>query len=394
MKSVVSYTLAHCTKCLKCLKACPTEAIMVKDGRVNINSQKCINCGRCMEACFDQGLQAKGSTLIDIQNYDYSVALVPSAIYSACASFEEVARLTQAIKLLGFNEVVDISDIEGRLYVETKKRVETSLIKPQISTFCPVINRLIEIKYPMLVPYLLDLEYPSEIAAKQIRNQYQDKGHVGIFYLCECVSKLALAKYPYGNTESSVDHALSIVDLFPLINALRKNDGCAVDLSKEGLMSVIAQNNESEKSNFLIADGEEKITRVLDLAEFDQLSNFDCCFLYNCMNGCIGGNLLWGNPFDAKLNTSKLIKEAKKPIYDLSQEEMKIKQLSILEKDPMSIREKMQLYTKVNDVLDKLPHFDCSACGYSSCRALAEDIVLEKRTLQDCKILQSRGEDK
>ncbi|MBN2849274.1 MAG: 4Fe-4S binding protein, partial [Erysipelotrichaceae bacterium] len=32
--SVVTYTLARCQKCLKCLRVCPVEAISIKDERV------------------------------------------------------------------------------------------------------------------------------------------------------------------------------------------------------------------------------------------------------------------------------------------------------------------------------------------------------------------------
>jgi len=79
MSSVVSYTLAKCQKCLKCLRVCPVEAISIKDERVRINKGRCINCGRCIDACVNQGLQAKGSTLDDLDNYDIRIALIPTS---------------------------------------------------------------------------------------------------------------------------------------------------------------------------------------------------------------------------------------------------------------------------------------------------------------------------
>ena len=113
MKSVISYTLSHCVKCLKCLRICPTEAITIVHERVQIDSHKCINCGHCIEVCNTQGLQGKGSTLIDINNYDKTVALLPSALLSCCGSLKEAARLVEAIGQTGFDEVVQMSEVEG-----------------------------------------------------------------------------------------------------------------------------------------------------------------------------------------------------------------------------------------------------------------------------------------
>ena len=68
--SVISYTLHKCTKYMHCLRICPTEAITIQNERAIISPKKCINCGQCMDACTNLGLQAKGSTIIDKDNYE------------------------------------------------------------------------------------------------------------------------------------------------------------------------------------------------------------------------------------------------------------------------------------------------------------------------------------
>lgn len=390
MKSVISYTLSHCVKCLKCLKVCPTEAITIVSERVHIDSQKCINCGHCIEACNTQGLQGKGSTLIDINNYDYTVALLPSALYSCCSSLQEAAQLTEAIRQTGFDEVVDMSATEGALLAKIAEQVANTPGKPLISSFCPVVNRLIRLKFPMLLDRVINIDYPNEIAAAQIRQRTQDKGRVGIFYFCECVSKLQLAAYPYGNQESQIDHAVSISDQFPQINRLRHNSAVSVGLCRQGLASVASHSGVLKDLEVLEADGQDQVMQVLELAEFGLLSRFEYLSLSYCTNGCIGGQLLWGNPFEARLNLKNLFEEANQPPGSLQDVPLARRSEEPAD-DLLSVREKLKLFNRVNEVMEKLPHFDCGACGFASCRNMAENIALGKRKGTDCRIIGNRG---
>ncbi len=40
-----------CIKCGVCIKACRTEALSLKDGKIALDEQKCNLCGRCVKAC-------------------------------------------------------------------------------------------------------------------------------------------------------------------------------------------------------------------------------------------------------------------------------------------------------------------------------------------------------
>ena len=301
-RTSISYTLSHCVKCLKCVKTCPVSAITLVDNRISIDEKRCINCGQCIKACHSKGLVAQGSSLEKIKDYEYTVCLVPSALSSVCKSIEEAERLFYAIKQLGFDEVIDLSPVQGQLKHETQRICENLENGNGIASFCPAVKWLIETNYPMLMENLVPLNYASEVKAKEIRKR-ENGDKIGIFLLCECEAKLALAKEPYRNVTYQVDHALAIIDVFP---ALREhlNDGREkVRFCRAGLQasnpSVIVQ-----KQEYLVADGFDKINEILSMEEFNLLNSFKMLYLFPCFNGCIGGHLLWGNSYLNRNNTA------------------------------------------------------------------------------------------
>lgn len=391
-KSVVTYTLSHCVKCMKCIQACPMSALRMEDSRIHVNHERCINCAKCISACHSKGLLAQGSTIEDIQNYDYAVCMVPPALVSTCETPEKAEELFAAIKALGFDEVVDTSDIYGQVMKETTHLADEFAKTTVISSFCPVVNRLIETKYPMLLENLAPVNYPSEASAISLRKQFADKGNVGIFNLAECEAKLELAKYPYGNMQYETDHALAIVDVFPLIRQNMNGERIPESFCLEGLQSCTPAMMVA-KPEYLLADGLDKVTNILDMAEFDMLNDFQLLYLFPCFNGCTGGHLLFGNSYAYRNNVYPLTKDKTKPLAKLEFEELYSDRVNITSEDKRTFQEKMQFFQKVNEQLEKLPGYDCSACGMQTCRIMAEEIVNGNKTLKDCHILTAQRGD-
>lgn len=40
-----------CTGCEACVGTCPTEAIVMKDGKAFVKSDDCVDCGACVGEC-------------------------------------------------------------------------------------------------------------------------------------------------------------------------------------------------------------------------------------------------------------------------------------------------------------------------------------------------------
>ncbi len=390
MSGVINYTLDRCTKCLKCIRSCPTEAIHVRNGKVVINQDNCIYCTKCINACTSKGLAVDGINLefLNSSDYDLKIALIPSALYSMCSSLKEAQRLVAAIKKIGFDEIVDLSDIEGALYQKQIEFIDKYPDNWFVSSFCPSMNKMIRLKYPMLSSHIMPLDYPANIKAKLLKEEYKGK-KIGIYYLCECAAKVRLAKHPHGSEANPIDYAVSITDIFPLIQSNLSDDLYPFEIAADGLRnSVTSTIRHQRKSQYVLAaDGLEKASSALDLLEFDLLEDVRYLSLTLCLNGCIGGNLLWSNPFVGRMNVEKLLQEATKPNMILNDEKLLMKNYEV-ETQQKSMLDRIEEFKAVNRYLDLLPNYDCGACGYQLCSTLAHEVYANRAKIEDCVLLK------
>lgn len=384
---VIEYGLDSCNHCLKCVKVCPTEAIRIVDNKVVIDDNKCIYCDKCIHICNKGGLKVDNSHMsLTFQDFDYKVALIPTSVFSDFQTEEEASQMFKAIEKLGFDEVIDYSDIEGALYLKTIEYARNSE-ELKFSSFCPCINHLIKQQYPMLYKDLVPFDYPVEVAAKRVRERIKDKGKVGIYSLCDCVGKKTLAKHPFNNEKSNIDHAMSLSHIFPKALKLKNEEKKDIHLCREGIQSVVSDfYHYGQLDKPLIAvSGVDHCIQALELAEFGHLDDLNLMALFACQGGCIGGRYLWSNPFTGRLHIDTMSQFANtKPA--LIDDEKCFKNRKLDKQDKMTMKEKMKLYNKLNQILESLPRYDCGACGYPNCKALANDIYSEKATLHDCRV--------
>ena len=372
MKPVISYLGNSCKNCIKCVKTCPMDAISIVNEQVIIDKDKCINCDICIQACDQKVLRVKQVDLQKaLKKHDFNIALIPTAILSDLKTYQEIKNIAHAIKKFGFDEVVQYSDIEGKLYKQALKD-SVGKHKVMLTSFCPTINKLIKNDYPTLIDHLLPYDYPIEIAAKKLRAKYKDK-NIGIYSLCECVGKLTLAKKPFGNDKSNIDYALSISQMFPQINKLKDDQQEDIEMNKYGVKSIVSDLYGNRDLSVISVEGLPQIRKVLDLIEFDQLKHADLIALFNCYQGCIGGYYLWSNPFEGCFNIESMIGECHKDMATL--DETDYKKIHTINSDEKNFKERLAWFNKVNAILETLPQFDCGSCGFANCRGLASRIA-------------------
>jgi len=400
-----------CLGCTTCLKNCPTGAIRVRGGKARINESKCIDCGECIRICPHQAKLAKTDPLSKINDYKYKVAIPAPAVLGQFKTSYSIDRILSAIKVLGFDEVVEVAygaEIVGRAlkYEYHAKRYP----KPLISSACPAVVKLIQVRFPELTDNICRLKSPMALTARLVRKRlreqtdYQNK-EIGIFFITPCAAKATMVNNPLISEYDQYDHidgAISIKDIFSdvsgLLNDCTLQEG--IHNSTPEAFSWAISGGESEyikNKNVLHVDGIQNVISVLEEIECGKLDTIEFFEGLACIGGCVGGCLTVENNYVAKMYIQERAKQLKqKSILHLSEEYVK----DIYNTGMMHIKERIlprnpePLDADINKAIEKmkqietlestLPGLDCGSCGAPGCRALAEDIVTGKAKEIDC----------
>ncbi|MCT4620361.1 MAG: 4Fe-4S dicluster domain-containing protein [Marinisporobacter sp.] len=393
-----------CIGCTNCIKRCPTEAIRVRNGKATIIKERCIDCGECIRICPQHAKNSISDPLENIHHFKYKVALPAPTLLGQFDESIEPIKILSALKALGFDDVYEVSRGADIVSNYTRELLKNPSKLPLISSSCPVVVRLIQIRFPSLIDHIVPIESPMEVAAmlareKSVQKTGLEPSDIGIFFISPCPAKISSVKNPLGNATSHVDGVISIQSVYPCIQKNLKKDlqkessefydsGKAIGWARAG-----GETYSLDIQNYLCVDGIENVIKILDEIENGKLEGIQFVECLACINGCVGGCLTVENPFIARNRIRKLSQKymknkeirLNKTLQDfMLQEEIHPKNVRKLDDNIMEAMKKME---KIDEVYELLPDLDCGACGSPSCRALAEDIVLGYSDLDDCMIL-------
>lgn len=411
----VSIDVSRCTGCTMCLKRCPTEAIRIKDGHAVINPDRCIDCGVCIRYCPNNAKKATYSKLDAVMKYKYKVALPAPTLYGQFEELDDIDYVLQGLIDIGFDDVVEVSQAAELVSAYTRLYLKNeSVIKPVISSACPVVLRLISLRYPMLKEHIMQMLPPMEIAARMARDKAKREHpelkdeDICICFISPCPAKVSYVRNGFGEYESEVDEVLSISDIyFNLINVMRRGHTPA-PISHSGMIGIGWATSGGECSaifndKYLAADGIENVNRVLDQLENGNISTLEFIELNACPGGCVGGVMALENPFVAKARLQTLRRYLPVSQNYLSEDEKEyIPEHYFFENMPTyrpiqrlseNFAESLRMMSDIQKLRNVLPGIDCGACGAPTCRAFAEDVIRGNIKRDGCPVEKSKRLD-
>ncbi len=399
-----------CIGCVACCKVCPTKAIRVLDGIATVKGELCTDCGYCIRVCRHEAATAQTSSSLDLKKFKYTVAMPSLTLYGQFGRDVLPAQVLHALTQIGFDSTYDISWMCEMLAGATDAYLsECNGPWPKISVTCPAIVRLVQIRYPDLIPHLVPIEVARESAAKLLRRKlaadlHLDPSEIGIFFITPCSAIMNSILRPVGQDQSYLDGAFSIAELYgPLLKAIKSAGKIDLDVpvSASGLLWAMAGGEIAgmRNENSMTVRGVQDVEYVFDRIESGRFQAVDFIEAYICPDGCVSGQLVIEGRYAAQRNIQRIarklgdqgqVKEEKvrslmrEHFFDL-EEEIRARPVKALGRD---LKQAIAMKKEKDGVLERLPKKDCAACGAPDCETLADDIVLGERKVEDCLFIR------
>ncbi len=394
----------RCIGCTDCIKRCPTEAIRVRNSKAEIIEERCIDCGMCIRVCTNKAKMATTDPLDKINRYKFKVAIPAPTLYTQFKRIRDPNVILTGLKRLGFDEVFEVAKAAewitdySRLVMDQGK-----VASPVISSACPAIVKLVEMRFPSLIPNVMPILSPKEAMAKVARSYFVDQGipseDIGIFFISPCAAKVTDSRYPQTIDQSDVDGIISMKEIYlalvPILKSLDSSEIEILQMASDwgiGWAATGGEGTASKVYNHIAVDGIENVIKIFERLENGKL-DVDFVECLACTNGCLGGPLTVEDSFVATNRMYKVKKavqlSGKTRELDLMNRNVSLdwqypltnKQMLKLDNDLESALEKME---QIESIFVTLPQIDCGSCGAPTCHALAEDIVAGHANIEDC----------
>ncbi|MFR7823806.1 MAG: [Fe-Fe] hydrogenase large subunit C-terminal domain-containing protein [Odoribacter splanchnicus] len=403
-----------CTGCTHCMNVCPTAAIRIKYGKATINEAACTDCGMCLKTCPRQAIYVEQDDFNQIFKFSYRIILLPSVFIGQFPEDISEEQIFSELHNLGFHYVMEVDKSTGLLMEETKHYLQQHpRQRPFISSFCPAVVRLIQVRFPSLIGHIVRLKQAMDIAAIYVRKKYIDKGipekEIGVFYVTQCAAKIAAIKCPVGEESSPVDGVINMDFIYnKILLSINRHKSQVLPRVPEQYhltpQSIQWTLSGGEASNYpgrcLAIDEIHNVIDILEKLENDELTDIDFLELRHATIPVPEEHWRSTTVFspskitetDGELYQIQLHLHQQMPRY----KDFLVRQMQLSGEIPPRSIEKLdedlsiafQKMEKITRIMKVLPQIDCGACGTPSCQALAQDVVQGKAKLNQCIFMQ------
>lgn len=413
----VRLTSERCQGCVNCTKRCPTEAIRIRGGKAHITFSRCIDCGECIRHCPGHAKTAVTDELSALKKFKYNIALPAPSLYGQFNADIPVKAILSGLLKLGFDEVFEVAhgaEIVSSAIRDYLKR--TDIVRPAISSACPAVVRLIQVRFPEIIDHIVPFDAPVEVAARLARAEAEslhglEPESIGVWFITPCPAKMTAVYQPLGTEKSSINGAIAISKIYHELSKVVTAD--AQDARRQATWVGVGwavQGGETSAigvDNVLVVHDIYHVINVLEQVALGKLRNVDYIEVLACAGGCIGGPLTVENRYVAehwmkrRIEKKKILdpKFGRLPRTDYSEFELGVAGRRAIEPKPAlrldpDISKAMSKIEIMDATLKSLPGLDCGSCGSPNCKALAEDIAQGRASMTDCVfILRNKVRD-
>ena len=167
--------------------------------------------------------------LKDIARFQRPIALIPPSLYGQFPPHVSPGAIAAALEAIGFARVVEVG-LAAEYVTEAVAEYleEHQSPRPLISSACPAVVRLIQVRFPSLADLIIRVEAPIEVAAVIARGGEQGEG---VFFISPCPAKMTSIKQPVGRARSGLDGALSMAEVYGQMLPLSAEGGAFARVS-------------------------------------------------------------------------------------------------------------------------------------------------------------------
>lgn len=423
IQDYVHFNDDRCSGCALCVKACPTKTIRVRDDRHIRFVDQCIGCGECIRVCPTGAATSRTAEPPVFAADHLSVAVVSPLLYTQFPGVKP-GRVRQALKRIGFKKIIDLSPYVEMTQVATETYISRSLSQknakwPLISPFCPVVLRLIGLRFPGLLPHVLPIKRLRTLVASAVSetifSQNQETGEpVVVFHITPCPVTTDTTEAATASDSPWIERSLGINTIYPLIlqqlDSLTDRDADTSD-EKPGDKfyrgrALLWGVSGGEISGFSVdrtvaVSGLKETIAYLEKIEIGLFRDTAYFEFRTCPEGCIGGPFMALDKYMAKAGVQKTVRTCGfgRPLsretilkrYEQGwffstrppRERAELRKTCIT---ALTLPEMQQIETLLVQIHGK----DCAACGAPDCRTFAEDVVRGRTALAECLMLSAR----
>lgn len=377
-----------CRECYACVRVCPADAIVIKDGQADILADRCIFCGRCSKAC-PQHYRVEKMSISSVKEFIKSGENVIASVAPSFASAfgNQSLKIPAVLRKLGFSHVEDSGITTKPIFDIYNTYADKDDNKNYITSMCPTIDYLIQKHYPELTDSIIPVVPPFISHGRFLKHKYGTESKV--VFIGPCVAKKTDAA-----KEICVDEVLTFYELQKWIQSEKLNledfpiepfDYVCNDkilFPIPGETADFLEKKNPKKTVFCV-DGIEDCKSVLNSIRNGKFEN--TFFEMNaCNHGCLYGSDLDKDDrcfFEVKRdlinNKQKYIELFSSNAVDNPYQDIALDVLLYKEYPPKPFHLEQPTEYEIREILKTMgktvrsDELNCGSCGYHTCREKA-----------------------